>query len=116
MLRYLAEEDFDNRILRAFRRTEHALDCVRVQDVGLSGEDDDAVLQFAAESARVVLTRDVSTMPEAAYRRVTQLLPMPGLIVVSNRLALGRVIDELLFIARDSEANEWHGQVLYLPL
>ena len=40
MLRYLADEDFDNRILRAFQRTDPIIDWVRVQDIGLSGCED----------------------------------------------------------------------------
>ena len=50
MLRYLADEDFDNRILKAFRRREPGLDWIRVQDIGLSGSQDEFVLQFAAEN------------------------------------------------------------------
>ena len=116
MLRYLADEDFDNRILRAFRRREPSLDWVRVQDVGLDGCDDELVLQFAAADQRVVLTRDVSTMPAAAYRRLEQAEPMPGLIVVPQRMAIGRAIEELVFLAKESATDEWVGQVLYLPL
>lgn len=116
MLRYLADEDFDNRILRAFRRSEAGIDWVRVQDVDLSGCDDEQVLQFAAENGRVVLTRDISTMPAAANRRMARGEPMPGAIVVPHRAAIGQAIQELIFLAVDSEPKEWEGQVLYLPL
>ena len=116
MLRYFADEDFDNRILRAFRRKEPSLDWVRTQDVGLGGCDDDGILDFAAAEQRLVLTRDVTTMPAAAYRRLEQAEPMPGLIVVPQRMAIGRAIEELLFLAKESADDEWVGQVLYLPL
>ncbi|MEX0613640.1 MAG: DUF5615 family PIN-like protein [Pirellulales bacterium] len=116
MLRYLADEDFDNRILRAFRRREPDLDWIRVQDVGLSGCEDESVLQFAAENQRVVLTRDVTTMTAAAYSRVERIEPMPGLIVVPHRMAIGRAVDELIFLAKESASDEWEGQVIWLPL
>ena len=116
MLRYLADEDFDNRILRAFQRKAPDLDWVRVQDVGLSSYDDELVLQFAAENHRVVLSRDVSTMTAAAYRRIEQGDSMPGLIVVSHRMAIGQAVDELIFLGKESTPNEWEGQVIYLPL
>ncbi len=116
MLRYLADDDFDNRILRAFRRAEPALDWVRVQDAGLSGCDDELVLEFAAQHQRVVLSRDVSTMIAAAYRRVEQAEPMPGLIVVPHRMAIGQAAEELIFLAKESAPGEWQGQVIYLPL
>lgn len=116
MLRYLADEDFDNRILRAFRRRELELDWIRVQDAGLSGCDDEAVLDFAAANQRIVLTRDVSTMTAAAYGRIGRSQSMPGLIVVSHRMAIGHAVDELTFLARESATNEWAGQVIWLPL
>ena len=84
MLRYLADEDFDNRILKAFRRRAPKLDWVRVQDIGLSDCDDADVLRHAAENQRVVITRDVSTMTAAAYERMVRGMSMPGVIVVSN--------------------------------
>lgn len=116
MLRFLADEDFDNRILRAFRRSGSGLEWVRVQDVGLSGSEDEVVLQFAAENQRVVLTRDVSTMPAAAYRRVERREPMPGVIVVPHHMAIGQTANELIFLGSNSATDEWEGQVIYLPL
>lgn len=116
MLRYLADEDFDNRILRAFQRTDPTLDWVRVQDIGLSGCEDQLILQTAAQEQRVVLTCDVTTMTAAAYARSLRAEPMPGLIVVPQRMAIGRAVEELLFLARESTFDEWYGQVLYLPL
>jgi len=116
MLRYLADEDFDNRILRAFRRAVPELDWVRVQDFGLSGSEDELIVQYAAEQRRVVLTRDVSTMTAAAYRRIGLALPMPGMIVVPHQMAIGQAIDELIFLACESELDEWNGYVIFLPL
>ena len=55
MLRYLADEDFDNRILKAFLRSAPGLHWIRVQDVGLSGSQDELALDFAAVHQRVVL-------------------------------------------------------------
>jgi hypothetical protein len=116
MLRVLADEDFDHRILKAFRRIEPSLDWVRVQDIGLSGSSDESVLQRAADDRRVVLSHDVSTMIAAAHTRLERNLPMPGLIVVSHRMAIGHAGDELLWLALESNPNEWEGQVIYLPL
>lgn len=53
MLRYLADEDLDNRILKAFRRREPQVDWVRVQDIGLGGCDDELILQYAAEKSEL---------------------------------------------------------------
>lgn len=116
MLRYLADEDFDNRILRAFQRTDAGIDWVRVQDIGLSGCEDELILRYAASEQRVVLTCDVSTMTAAASGRLKRAEPMTGLIVVPQRMAIGRAVEELLFLAKESATEEWLGHVLYLPL
>jgi len=44
MLKLLADENFDNTIVRGFLRRRTNIDIVRVQDVGLSGEDDPTIL------------------------------------------------------------------------
>jgi hypothetical protein len=116
MLRYLADEDFDNRILKAFRRREPNLDWIRVQNIGLSGSQDEMVLEYAAANQRVVLTRDVSTMTSAAFGRIARSESMPGLIVVPHRMAIGQAVDELIFLAKESASDEWEGQVIWLPL
>jgi hypothetical protein len=99
------------------RRLERpTLDLVRVQDVGLSGEDDPTVLAWAAAEGRVVLTHDVTTMTRYAYERVDRTEPMPGLILISQRLALASVLEDLVLLLDASEPGEWEGRVLFLPL
>ena len=62
MTRFLADENFNNQIVRGILRQAPSIDIVRVQDVGLSGVDDPTVLAWAAETGRIVLTHDVATM------------------------------------------------------
>ena len=83
MLRLLADENLNNRIVRALRLREPSLDLVRVQDVGLRGADDPVVLDWAASEGRIVLTHDASTMTRYAYERVEAGNPMPGVIEVA---------------------------------
>jgi predicted nuclease of predicted toxin-antitoxin system len=47
------------------------IDLVRVQDVGLSGEDDPTILSWAASENRILLTHDVATITRFAYERIT---------------------------------------------
>ena len=58
MLRLAADENFNNDILRGLIRRNPIIDIVRVQDVGLSGADDPAVLAWAASESRVLVTHD----------------------------------------------------------
>lgn len=116
MLRLLADEDFDNDILRGVFRRVPAVDLVRAQDVGLAETLDPLVLEAAAEEGRVVLSHDVSTMRPAAYERVAAGLPMPGLFLVPQSMPIGTAIEELVILVECSREGEWEGRVEYLPL
>lgn len=115
-IRFLADEDFDNDIVRGCLRRDPNLDIVRAQDVDLSGKDDTLVLEWAAGEKRIVLTHDVSTMKTYAYARVTNGLSMPGVFAVSQSLPVGPAIEAILLLAECSLKDEWEGQVRHLPL
>lgn len=116
MLRLTADENFDNDIVRGILRRNPEVDIVRVQDEGLSGADDPAVLDWAAHSRRVVLSHDVRTLTRHAYDRVRAGKPMPGVFEVGRGVTVAQAIEDLLLLAECSEEGEWEGQVLYLPL
>jgi hypothetical protein len=114
MLRLLSDENFNGEIVRGLFRTQADLDLVRVQDVGLLGVDDPAILAWAAENNRVLLTHDRATVPAFAHDRVRAEEPMPGVFIVDDRAAIGQAIDDVLLFALCSEQGEFEGQVLYL--
>ena len=58
MVKFAADENFNYDIVRGLQRREPDLDIVRIQEVGLSGVDDPAVLEWAASENRVLLTHD----------------------------------------------------------
>jgi hypothetical protein len=116
MIGFLADENFNNQIVRGILRQNPDIDIVRVQDVSLSGIDDPTVLAWAAEQKRIVLTHDVATMTVFAYERIEAGLAMPGLFEVSRLVSVGLAIEEILLIAECSLEGEWEGQVIFLPL
>lgn len=116
MLRLAVDENFNNDIVRGLLRRVPHVDIVRVQDVGLSGADDRAVLEWAAREGRALLTHDVTTITKYAYERVEQGLPMPGIFEVSMDVPVGKAIEDIVLIVTCSEEGEWEGQVRYLPL
>lgn len=116
MLRLAADENFNNDIVRGLLRRRPDVDIIRVQDAGLSGADDAAVLEWAAQEGRVLLTHDVTTLTRYAYERVKAGKPMPGVFEVSRAVPIGVAIEDILLIAESSLEGEWEGQVRYLPL
>jgi hypothetical protein len=116
MIPLLADENFNNQIVRGILRRNPKVDIVRIQDMGLTGIDDPTVLEWAAQQQRVILTHDVATMTNFAYERVKAGQSMPGLFEVSRRVPIGLAIEEILLIAECSLQGEWEGQVRFLPL
>ena len=114
-MRFLADENFDNTIVRGLFRRNPTLDIVRVQDVGLSGKNDPTVLEWAAQEGRILLTHDVATITRYAYDRVRQDKPMPGVIEISTDAPIRRVIEDVLVLVECSQEGELEGQVQYLP-
>ena len=116
MLQWLTDENFSNDILRALFRAKRDLDILRAQDVGLTSADDDAVLAWAADHNRVLLTHDVSTITAHAYRRVMKGDAMPGVFEVSRRVTVRSAVEDIVLLSECSNPGEWEGQVRYLPL
>ena len=116
MLRLAADENFDGRIVRGLLRLLPSLDLLRIQDTPLAEAEDEAVLEWAAREGRLVLTHDVNTMTAAAWDRVRNGLPMPGLIEVSSEMSVGHAIEEIRLVVGASRPGELDGQVIFLPL
>lgn len=116
MLKLVADEDFNHKIVRGLRREQPTLDIVRVQEVDLMSAPDPTLLEWAAGEGRVVLTHDVTTMTKHAFDRANQGQKMPGVIEVSQKLAIGFAIKEVLLVASCSFEGELEGQVIFVPV
>ena len=115
MLSFASDENFNNDIVRGLLRRKPDLDIVRVQDVGFSGRDDPAILEWAASEGRILLTHDSTTMIDYAYDRVRAGKSTPGVVEVPDDVPIGKAIEDILLIAESSQNGEWEGLVIYLP-
>jgi hypothetical protein len=119
-MRFLADENFNNDILRGIRKAlgenDFTFDVIRVQDTQVYQADDAAVLAWAAKEGCILLTHDAKTMPRSAYERVAANLPMPGVFIIDDLASIGEIIDELVTIIGASDAAEWQNLVFYLPM
>lgn len=116
VLRFLTDEDFDARIVRALMSRVGELDILSVRDVGLSAAEDPRVLDWAASNGRALLTHDVNTMLGHADRRVRDGLHHAGVVKVPQNLDFGRAIEDLLLIIAVATATDLRDQILHLPL
>jgi predicted nuclease of predicted toxin-antitoxin system len=116
MLKFLSDENFNGDIVRGLFLRQPNLNLLRIQDVGLRELDDPAILNWAANNERILLTHDRATMPDFAYDRLLSGQQMSGVFLINDRMPTRQAIDELLLLNTCSQQEEWKGIVLYLPL
>jgi hypothetical protein len=114
-VKFLADENFNNDILRGVWRRIPDASFTRVQDTGIAGADDPRVLEYAAEQGYIILSHDVNTMRGYFYDRITAGLPTPGLFLVHKQTPISEVIDALELVILASEEHEWFGRATYIP-
>ena len=115
-MKFVADVNFNNHILKGLRERVPSLDVIRLQDLGMGRTIDPEVLEWAADDGRIVLTHDVKTMTKYAAARLEAGLPMPGVFEVSETLTIGTAIDELHVIIECSTQEEWNQRIIYIPL
>jgi hypothetical protein len=116
-VKWLADENLDNDILRGICRRTAGFDVVRVQDVPeISGSDDPAVLAWATANGRTVLTHDLSTIIPAMHEQLRQFGSCSPIVLVPDSLPIGLVIEDILLLDECSVEPDWAQSVIYLPL
>jgi hypothetical protein len=117
MLRLLTDENFNNDIIRGLRLRLPHLDVVAVRQVGLAGSPDPMLLKWAAQNERTMLTHDIRTMVPYAKELIKRSEPMAGVILVPNRLAIGRAIKDLeLLLLENLSQSDFTDRIQHLPL
>src|SRR5438552_3852353 len=94
-MRFLADENFDNKILNGLHKAMADLDIRRAQDTGIYQASDPKLLAWAAKEQLILLTHDRQTLIKFAYARVEAGLPMPGVIEIARNVPVGQLIEEL---------------------
>ncbi len=116
IVRFLADEDRDSDIIAALRSSEPSIDILDVKKEGLRGAKDSVLLDIAEEQGRIVISHDRRTMTRHFRERMSKGKSNPGLFIVPQRLAVGEIVESLLLVWTASNAAEWDGQIVYLPL
>ncbi len=114
--RFLADHDLKDAIIRGVRRRQPAVEFARLRELEMESASDAEILDYAAQKNWLVVSHDANTMTAEAFDRVAAGETMSGLLLVHQRDPIGPVIESLLLIWNSSEAEEWAGQVCFLPL
>lgn len=116
MIKILADQNLNGRILRGLKSRIFELDCVTTQELGIQKYADYDLLTFAAEENRIVLTHDARTFPDFAYEKISKGERMCGVIVISNQISIGQAIDEIEVALNCTTESEWENNITRIPL
>lgn len=115
-LRFVADENLNERLVLALLRRLPDLDLLRVREARRTGRTDPDLLDWAATEGRILLTHDARTVPPAAFSRVRAGLQMPGVIVIDDLAAARTVIDDVALLVEFSTLEDLHDRVVFVPL
>jgi len=113
--RFLADADFNHKIITGLRRRELSIDFQTARQGGVVDQSDPEVLAIAARAGRILVSHDRRTMPRC-FVRFTEMQSSPGLILVSQNVDLGVAIEDLLPIWVASQSEEWRNKIGFVPI
>ena len=112
---YQADADLNQAIITGVLRRESTIDFQTAFTAGLEGVKDSEVLAIAAQQGRILVSHDRKTMPSEFAEFITTAR-CAGVIIVSRKLSIEVVIEELLLIWAASSAEEWVDRIAKIPL
>jgi hypothetical protein len=113
-IRFQADNDLDQRIVVATKRLDPTIDFQRAHALKLHGVADTLVLKKTADEGRVLVSHDRRTLPEF-FKEFISREASPGVIIVSQRLPVGRAAELLYLLWAASEAEEYVNIIYNLP-
>lgn len=114
-IRFQADNDLNENIIRAIIRFNPAVDFQTASAIGLHlGVPDDEVLRRAADEGRMLISCDLRTMPYYFADFIAQR-DSPGVLLLSAKLSIGDAAEILHLIWEASEAEEYINSIRRLP-
>jgi GAF domain-containing protein len=120
-LRYVFDEHLRGRTWHAVqshnRTGKYLLDAVRVGDPAdlPLGADDTTILQWAERTQRILVSRDVHTIPDRLADHLSRGHHSPGVFMIRAGCTVPEVIAFLQDAAYSSESAEWQDRVEFIP-
>jgi len=114
-IRFQADADLNQIIIKATLRLDPSIDFQTAQAAGLAGLDDPDVLKLAAQQDRILVSHDRRTMP-THFGQFILSENSSGVLIVSQKLPISQVVEDLLLIWLASEPEEWVNRLRSLPL
>ncbi|MDF0551791.1 DUF5615 family PIN-like protein [Kamptonema sp. UHCC 0994] len=114
-IRFQADADLNQSIVTGTVLRQPNIDFQTASLAGLEGLDDREVLAVAARESRIIVSHDRKTMP-IHFAEFIMTNTSPGILIVSQNLAVNSAIEALILIWEASSAEEWVNQIASIPI
>lgn len=114
-IRYQADADLNQNIVTGILRVEPTIDFQTATAAKLEGVKDIEVLAIAAKQQRILISHDRKTMPSEFAQFIIDH-QSSGVIIVSRKVPIETIIEELILIWAVSNAEEWINRIAKIPL
>lgn len=112
---YQADADLNQNIVTGVLRREPTIDFRTATAAKLEGVKDGEVLAIAAKQKRILISHDRKTMPSEFAQFISDR-QSSGVIIVSRKVPIETIIEELILIWAVSNAEEWINRIAKIPL
>ncbi|MEO5925080.1 MAG: DUF5615 family PIN-like protein [Bryobacteraceae bacterium] len=113
-IRFQADNDLRKAIVRGVARRAPEIDFRSAQLARLDGVTDSEVLAMAAREDRILVSHDFQTMP-GHFREFIKMQHSPGVLLISQDLAIGIAVESLLTMWGASNHDEWQNRLCLIP-
>lgn len=114
MIQLYMDENVQDAITEGLR--QRGIDVISVREDNYGGQDDSEVFRRANALGRVLFSRDSDMIVEAIQRQKRGETFIGVIYARQNVLSIGQCIAELEYIVLVGEAQDFAGQIRYLPL
>ncbi len=114
-IRYQADADLNQNIVTGVLRRKPTIDFQTATTARLEGVKDTEVLAIGAKQKRILISHDRKTMPSEFAQFITDN-QSSGVIIVSRKVTIETIIEELILIWAVSDAEEWINRIATIPL
>jgi len=109
------DENVDGAITRRLLRD--GIDVVRIQDFPeVYQQPDEVVLAWTTAQGRVLVTKDRKTMEHARQYQLQRIGACSPIVYLRHLARVGLVIDDLQLLNECSNADDWAGGVMWVPI
>ena len=114
-IRFQADNDLKFAVVKGVRLREPSVSFASAAEAHFDHLSDPEILDHAAKDERVLVSHDRQTMIDHFRFRLASGKSSPGLVLVSQGVPIGLVVESILTLWAVSSPEELSGQIYHMP-